>query len=156
MSARLHRDTVRRRLRLGWTVEEARSTPPRTVGKVNWTWTDEDARYVAEHGPATRAELSERLGITQEAIRQIEARALESVRRVAHWFDLGPDWFDHLHHRTHDTDGADAEFWPAVTARDEEAPQPSEAFDRFEALLCEVETRARRLEALLAPSVLRR
>jgi hypothetical protein len=152
----LHRDTVRRRLRLGWTVEEARSTPPRTVGKVNWTWTPDDARYVAEHGPATRAELSERLGITQEAIRQIEARALESVRRVAHWFDLGPEWFDHLHHRTYDTDAAEVEHWPSTSRLDEPAPMQSDTFNRLEALLCDVEARARRLEALLAPSVLRR
>lgn len=102
----LSHDTIRKRLLRGLSVHDACQRTHYGRPVVDWSWTEADDEWVREHGPASRREVAERLGISVEAVRLIEVAGLESLRRSG---GLDVEWFAVLHHvpddsRYRDTD----------------------------------------------------
>ena len=91
-------DTLRRRLAAGRSLEDACRRVHFGRPIVDWSWTPDDEAWVHEHGPASRREVAERLGISVEAVRLIEVAGLDSLRRSG---GLDAEWLLLLH-QTHD------------------------------------------------------
>lgn len=105
-SCGLSHDTIRKRLLRGLSVHDACQRTHYGRPVVDWSWTADDDEWVREHGPASRREVAERLGISVEAVRLIEVAGLESLRRSG---GLDAEWLLVLHQAPDPTQHAESD-----------------------------------------------
>lgn len=102
----LSADTLRRRLAAGMSMQEACRRVHFGRPIVDWSWTEKDEEWVRLHGPASRREVAERLGVSSETVRLIEASAIESLRRSG---GLDAEWLLLLHQAPDPTQHAESD-----------------------------------------------
>ena len=147
---------VHYRLSRGATLEDALDGRHRRGRPDACPWTARDDAFIAEHPEgAGRVEVAEHLGVTREAIRQIEVSALAKLREGAHGLDYDATWIG-IGERV-DVAGAEHEPAERVSGHgraayvvSDEALRPCEAAQRAELALMWLERVLRRISTARA------